>query len=118
MNYKIDKLAETRELYTFEEKNYKGEKIQVEFTKCIVDSNSKSSLPYLWFEKGYTDKLLDTYWSVDVFATEENGHCWGKYNPTIKKGEYKLNFKWVLEATEENKQKILNEIIKRAYKMK
>lgn len=112
MNYKIDKLAETRELYTFEEKNHKGEKIQVEFVK------SSGSLAKIWFEKGYTDKLLDTYWSVDVFATEENGHCWGKYNPTIKKGEYKLNFKWVLEATEENKQKILNEIIKRAYKMK
>ena len=112
MKYAIKKLAETRELYTFEDKNYKGEKIQVEFIK------SSGSLAQIWFEKGYTSKLLNTYWSVDVFATEENGHCWGKYNPTIKKGEHKLNFKWVLEATEENKQKILNEIIKRAYKMK
>lgn len=112
MNYKIDKLAKTRELYTFEEKNHKGEKIQVEFIK------SSGSLAQIWFEKGYTDKLLDTYWSVDVFATQENGLCLGKYNPTIKRNTYKLNFKWVLEATEENKQKILNEIIKRAYKIK
>lgn len=110
MNYKVEKLAATRELYTFEERNSKGEKIQVEFIK------SSGSLAQIWFEKGYTDKLLNTYWSVDVFATQENGLCLGKYNPTIKPRTNKLNFKWVLEATEENKQKLLNEIIKRAYK--
>lgn len=29
--------------------------------------------------------------------------------------ETKINFDWVLEATEENKESILHEIIKRAY---
>lgn len=118
MNYKIDKLAKMRELYTFEEKNYKGEKIQVEFTKCIPDNNSESSLPNLWFKNGSIDRLLNTYWCVNVYATQENGLCLGKYNPTEKSNSTKINFKWLLEATEENKQKILNEIIKRAYKMK
>ena len=116
MNYKIEKFGETRELYTFEEKNSKGEKIQIEFLKCIPDNSSKNSLPNLWLEHGYIDRLLNSYWCVQVYATQEDGLCLGRYNPTIKKGTNKIDFDWTLEATEENKQKLLNEIIKRAYK--
>ena len=40
------------------------------------------------------------------------GRCSGKYNPTTNDG--KLNFEWLLEATEENQQKIIDEIYRRA----
>ena len=118
--FTVEKLAETRFLITFEELNKMNEKIAVEFSKC-TNSGTKHSLPYLWKKNGYTNKLLKTYWAVDVFATEDGGRgaCWGRYNPTTKLSEggkrMVLDFAWVLEATEENGKELLNEIEKRAF---
>ena len=51
-------------------------------------------------------------WGVQTYVTDRQGRCSGKYNPTTKDG--KLNFEWLLEATEENRQKIIDEIYRRA----
>lgn len=107
---KIEELAKgIRTMYTFEQPNSKGETIQVEFTKC------SGSLSELWKKNGYTYTALKTWWGVHVYATDNNNNCYNRYNPTITKCANKLNFEWVLEATEENRNKILEEIKKRAY---
>lgn len=73
---------------------------------------SKHSLPAMWKRKGFIDKEPETWWGVQTYVTDRQGRCSGKYNPTTKDG--KLNFEWLLEATEENQQKIIDEIYRRA----
>ena len=119
-NYTVEKRATTRELITFTEFNRKGEKIAVEFTKGTNDG-SKHSLPVMWYKNGFIDRVLPTYWNVDVYATEDggNGICHNKYDPTGKPSEdgkrQVINFDFMLEATDANKELLLNEIVKRAY---
>ena len=113
--YNVEKLGKNRELITFEELNAKGEKIQLELTRC-ENSGDTHSLPYLWKKDGYTDRVLETWWSIDVYATEDEGKgaCWGLYNPQEKEAEdgkrHVINFDWVFEATEENRQKLIEEV--------
>ena len=66
----------------------------------------------MWKRKGFIDKEPETWWGVQTYVTDRQGRCSGKYNPTTKDG--KLNFEWLLEATEENRQKIIDEIYRRA----
>lgn len=103
-----------RWLYTFLQKNEKDELIQVEITKCESD-NSKKSIPNLWKKYGYMDTVLNSYWSVTVYATDEDGNCYGKYNPQHKNDSHKTDFNWMFEATEKNRIKILEEIERRAF---
>lgn len=114
--YTTEMRSKTRTYHEFKEPNAKGEKIAFEFVKC-ENPGGKNSLPYLWKKNGYIDRILETYWSVDTYATDASG-CWGRYNPTEKISNdgkrLVLDFDWVLEATEENKQKIIDEIYRRA----
>ena len=103
----------TREFYCFNDKNYKDERIEVEFTK--VENDHKEHLINLWYKKGFIKEKLENYWHVAVYVYDKEGTCYGKYNPQILPGGTKINFEWVLEATEENKERILHEIIKKAY---
>lgn len=116
MNKKVDILSDTRTLYTYEELNSKGEKIQVEFVAVYPYNGCKNSLPNLWKKNGFTSEVLSSYWVVEVYATDESG-CWGRYNPTIKPGGagYVLNFDWVLPVTDENREKLLTEIERLAF---
>ena len=83
--YTVEKMSETRELITFAELNAKGEKIQIELVKGTY-SGHNYSLPYLWKKHGYIDRILETYWSITTYATENGGKgtCWGRYNPQTK----------------------------------
>lgn len=103
-------------LRTYEGTNGKGERIEAEFTIC-ENPHTTHSLPRLWHENGYTDRELETWWSVAVYCYDENGVCRAKYNPTAKKGGagYVLDFDWVLEATPENLGKLSDEITRRAF---
>lgn len=116
--YKMEKNAFSlldNYFYSFDETNKDGEIIQCEITK-ITNDGRKSNLINIWYEKGWIKKPLNDYWSIEVYATDKKGFCWGRYNPQILPGTTKLNFKWILEATEENKAKILEEIERRAFK--
>lgn len=104
-----------RWFYTFKEKNEKGELLQIELSKCIPDNSSPSSLPVLWKKHGHIDRILESYWCVSTYVTEDNGNCYGRYNPQIRKDVHKLNFEWVIEATEENRIKLLEEFERRAF---
>lgn len=114
--YTTEMRSKTRTYYEFTDPNAKGEKIAFEFIKC-ENPGGKNSLPYLWNKNGYIDRILETYWSVNTYVTDANG-CWRRYNPTERISDdgkrLVLDFDWVLEATEENKQKIINEIYRRA----
>ena len=112
-------------LITFNEKNKRNELIQVEMNKHEV-TDSKYELMYLWVKNGYLQSPLESYWNVKVYATDDKDNCREKYNPCIKReigrdakgnitlNHFVVNFDWLLEATEENKQKILREINRRA----
>lgn len=129
MNYTSERITGTRNtLYTFTERNNKGERLQVELSECYPDNKSKYSLPNLWKKHGYTDRTLANYYSVRTYATDPEGFCRGLYNPqeqtvageprsVIFKGnpqpQKKINFSWMLEVTEQNRDKILQECFRR-----
>ena len=115
----IEKMSQTREFYHFNDRNSKRERIEIEFTK--VENDNNRHLINLWYKKGFIKEQLESYWQVTVYAYDKEGNCYGKYNPQILPYETRItkinriNFDWILEATKENKERILKEIIKRTY---
>lgn len=113
--YIIERMAETRWFYTFLNTNEKGEKLVIELSKCF-DNELKNSLPKLWNKKGYTNRVLKDYWCVNTYVKDTEGNSFGMYNPQHKLNETEkrmvINFDWMLEATEENKEKLINEVYK------
>lgn len=103
----------TREFYCFNDRNSKDERIQVEFVK--IENDHKGHFINIWYERGLIKEKFKNYWNVIVYSYDKEGNCYGRYNPQILPHGTKINFDWVLEATEENKECILHEIIKRAY---
>ena len=120
------KQGENIEIYEYQGVNFKGETLLMDITKC-TNPGGKNSLPYLWKQHGYTKEIMETWWSVSTYVTDKDGNCRHAYNPTlvIKKEVHKgkvltcrpcINFEWLLEATEENKKKLLNEVENRFLK--
>lgn len=116
IKYTIEKMSQTREFYHFNDRNSKGEKIEVEFVK--VENDNNRHLINLWYKKGFIKEQLENYWQVTVYAYDKEGNCYGKYNPQILPYGTRIDFDWILEATKENKERILNEIIKRTYDLR
>lgn len=114
----IEKVAATREFYTFKNKNNKGETIVAEISECY-NPGGKNSLPYLWAKNGYTKEEMKSYLVLNVYCTQEDGTCFERYNPTIKRSEDNkrnvINFDWTFEVSEENKQKLLDEVYRLAF---
>ena len=100
-----------REIITFDEPSRAGELVQIELSYC-TDNERSDSLPKLWYKNGSIDRILGDYIHIEVFATDKDGLCLGKYNPQEIKGEKTstINFDWMLEATEENREKIINKV--------
>lgn len=115
--YTIEKMSNCRTRYTFDGKNAKGESVLVELIAC-ENPGGKNALPVLWKKRGFIDRVLNTYWCVNTYVTDKDGNCWGRYNPTSKRSEdgkrSVLDFAWMFEATQENAEKLLNEIYRRA----
>ena len=117
-DYTIEQMAETRWFYTFTEPNAKGETLIIELSHC-TNSGGKNALPVLWKQKGHIDRILETYWCFDTYVTDTEGACYGRYNPQHKLSEdgkrTVIDFNWMFEATEENKEKLINEVVKIFY---
>ncbi len=117
-NCTTESMGGTRTRYTFTDTTPRGESIVIDFTACHPDNSDRHSLPNLWHEHGFTPSVLSSYWAVDVYATQPDGLCLGRYNPTEKRRKdapgMVLDFAWMLPATNENRDKILTEIIRRA----
>lgn len=113
--YTIEQMAETRWFYTFTESNAKGETLIIELSKC-TNSGGNNALPVLWKKHGHIDRVLETYWSIETYVRDTEGNCYGRYNPQTKLTEdgkrQVINFDWMFEATEENKQKLIDEVFK------
>lgn len=116
MNYELKRMAEHRFFYEFKEKNKKGESLVVELTEVYYNNTCSSSLPNLWKEHGFTNKLYNNAIFINCYCYLPNGTCKEKYNPTIKLSEDKernvINFDYLLEVNEENKNKLLKKIYK------
>lgn len=113
--YTVEQMAEARWFYTFTDVNEKGEKLIIELQKC-EDNSSNKSLPKLWKKGGYIDRVLETYWCIETYVKDTEGNSFGMYNPQHKLSEdgkvMVINFDWMFEATEENKEKLINEVYK------
>lgn len=83
----------------------------IEISVITPDNTSKNSLPNLWYASKLTDKVLDTYLSLQTYLTNKDNNCVGKYNVQVINGGFDerlnkviriINFNNVLEATDEN----------------
>lgn len=112
--YTVEEKTPYSHCYTFTERNDIDERIIIEVVKCVTDNPAdKKCMPYLWWKHGYINHVLLSYWSVHTYVYNDEGECWGKYNPQIKESNH-INFEWMLEATEENLLYILKEVYQRA----
>ena len=61
----------------------------------------KAPLVAIWKKKGYVDRAMETWWSVDVYCYDPDGHCYARYNPTVKPGGagFVIDFDWMPEGT-------------------
>lgn len=115
MEYTIKKYTETLTKIYITEPNKRCETLMMEIHEC-TNPGGKNALPYLWYKAGYTDKILDTYLCIHTYCTDSEGNCYGRYNPQTKESDdgkrNVINFDWMFENTEENKQKLINETIR------
>jgi len=115
MNYTIEKGNGSITWITVTEPNAKKETLVIELSEC-TNPGGKNSLPYLWKKHGFTDRVLETYLSIHTYCTDSEGNCYHRYNPQIKKSvdgnRNIINFDWMFENTEENKQKLINEVVR------
>lgn len=99
----------------FAEKNRKNEMMEMWVTRC-ENHGGHNSLPNIWHRHGYTESILPNYWTVETFCYDENGNCFGLYNPQHKLhesgGRYVINFDYMLEATEANRDILINAVVK------
>lgn len=110
--YTVKQMAGTRWFYTFTESNAKGETLTIELSLC-TNWGGSHALPILWKQHGYIDRVLETYWCISTYAKDTEGNCYGRYNPQDKLSEdgkrAVINFDWMFEATEENREKLIDE---------
>lgn len=110
-NYIVKQMANTRWFLNFTESNEKGETLIIELSKC-ENCDGSNSLPNLWKKNGCIDRVLETYWSIQTYIKDTEGNNFMLYNPQVKNenGRSVLNFDWMFEATEKNKEKLINEV--------
>lgn len=95
-----------------------GCRIVWELTSCKSSLIGKGSLAYHWKKNGWIktekgDKEF-YYWSLSTYYYGKDGYCWGKFNPTIIKGENRLNFENIIAPTETNAIYLLTKMIQMA----
>lgn len=113
--YTVEKGCGSLTLYHVTEQNEKGETLLIELSEC-ENPGGKNALPVLWKKSGFIDRVLDTYICIHTYVTDTEGNCYGRYNPQNKLSDdrkrYVINFDWMFENTEENKQKLIDECIR------
>lgn len=114
-NFKKTLLNDT-EYLEFNRLNSKGEKMNL----VLVHNQryGKNSLPYLWYKSGYTGKELNNYIIVQTEVVQPNGDCRILYNPQIysRGGRFLINFKWLFEDTEKNRQRLIDKVASLFYR--
>ena len=95
----------------FIDSNAKGETMLLKISHC--ESYGKNSLPYMWHRDGYTDREINKYLTCRTYVETQNEPMMEKYNPQLT--NLKINFEWLLEDTEENRQSLIDEVARRFY---
>lgn len=117
-SYKIEDMTGGRGFcirYTFEDQTPKGERLIVDLVRCENPGGARS-LPNLWKEHGYIDRVLKSWIGIDVYVTDKAGNCRRDYDPMVLDNNgHRINFEWVLEDTPENRDRIIAEICRRAF---
>lgn len=95
-----------------------GRRIVWELTSCKSSLLGKGNLAYHWKKNGWIktnrgDKEF-CYWCLSTYYYDKNDQCWGMFNPTVIKGENRINFKNMLEPTEINAIYLLTKMIQMA----
>lgn len=113
-NYTTEKRCRSTTLIHVTEPNERGEKLLIELSEC-TNPGGKNALPVLWKKHGFINRVLDTYICINTYVTDTEGNCYGRYNPQTKLSEdrkrHVINFDWMFENTEENKQKLIDKCI-------
>lgn len=93
-------------------KNAKQETMTIEIVHC-KNPGGNNSLPYLWYKAGWIDKVLESYIGCHTYVHDSENGCYGGYNVTEKYDGKRnvINFDWMLEDTEENRNKIIEACI-------
>lgn len=88
----------------------------IEIKTIKADRESKYDMMSRWVKNGYLPEFIPERLHVDTYFYDENGRCWGYYNPTEKRGGYGrvLDFDWMLPATPENEARIVAECLRMA----
>lgn len=117
----IDCGSEVRRMYEFNGRTPQGERVIVEVSECYPFSAKgwgKNGLPTLWHKAGYTKTVLPNYLSINVYVYDLDGQCWGMYNPqtceTWDGKRHVINFDWMLTVSQENRDRLLAEVVRRA----
>jgi len=113
--------SDVRTMFEFNGTTPRGERVIVEMSECHPFSAKgwgKNDLPTLWYYVGYTKKVLPNYLSVRVYVYDADGQCRGLYNPqtceTWDGKRYVINFEWMLTVSQENRDRLLAEVVRRA----
>ena len=94
---------------------YIGDNFMIEVSKCEHDLRKSHDLMNVWKRAGYIQKTLKTHIHVDTYFTDENGSCYGWYNPTCKLTQdckrMVIDFDYIKEYNAENIQYLLAKCI-------
>lgn len=125
-NYTETKSSNRLDDYTEYTINFKGKTDKEERVLLVIERCPDGCMP-LWVKQKIFDKPF-AWWHITTNVTDKDGYTWGRYNPQEKpevikdeKGKIVLShnvidFNWVLPATEENRQKTIAEVSRRAFK--
>lgn len=136
--YTVEQLSPSRWFIRF--RTDKGQNLTVELGRIETPEKlTKSDLMYMWVKNKRLPAPLPTWWDVKVYAYDSEGYCYHWFNPQVKEITEQhtetvypafnwqkpekvtkttrrcvINFNWVIEATEQNAKKILDEVEKMA----
>ena len=93
-----------------------GGELVIEIRTSKADRRSKHDLMNLWVKNGHLPEFIPERLHVDTYFYDEDGRCWGYYNPTERRGGAGrvIDFDWMLPATPENEQRIIDEVLRMA----
>ena len=120
-DYKIiDCHSDVRRMYEFSGRTPNGERVICEITECYPDKEGwgKNSLPVVWKKAGYTKEVLPNYLCLHTYVYDEDGSCWGRYNPqdmeTWDGKRWVIDFTYMLPVSQENIDYLLSEVVRKA----
>lgn len=117
INGRVTTTGETFQIgyWDYPAQNKHGERLVIE-VNCCYNDETPHSLPVLWYKNGWTDKLILNFWSVNSYVYDKEGNCFGKYDftKTSEDGRRRvIDFDWLLDATIENLEKMVAEMLRR-----